>query len=73
MKDLIKEPFVIADEEGYIYSVSSSLFKEAKRISNDNSAKFLDYIGSRLDNWKRLPILTRASYFQKVGHVLTRG
>jgi hypothetical protein len=61
----------ITDEEGYIYQVSNFLLKEAKRFGGIDSVPFVDYLGDRLEKWKKLPLLTAGSCFKKVGHVLT--
>jgi uncharacterized protein YxjI len=70
-KALAKMNYHISDEDGYVYQVSSNLLKEAERFGPKDSLKFVNYLGSRLDKWKTLPLLTAGTAFKRIGHVLT--
>ena len=63
--------YYIADEEGYVFSVSDELVVEASSKGLRNSLPYVDYLGNKLDAWKQLPVITRGTSFIKVGHVNT--
>lgn len=74
----------IADEEGYVYSVSETLIKDAISIFTGNtknieyitvpteiSYKVSQYLGDKLDHWKSLPVITAGNSFTRLGHIFT--